>query len=111
MRRLSYQKRIDTHMNDLVTAKHAARMFGYSKGYLAALCRRGMVYGIQAEPGCGWYTGKNGLPVYHTLVSISSVEDYIVNRSWYKARQRKNSIRKVAEIKLKSADKRLDKAA
>jgi len=107
--RLSYQKRIDTHMGDLVTAKHAARMFGYSKGYLATLCRKGMVYGIQAEPGCGWYTGKNGLPVYHTLVSVSSVEDYIVNRSWYKARQRrKNSIRKVAEIKL---NKQLDKAA
>ena len=106
--RKSMQQRIDTHMGDLITVKHAASMFGYSRNYLAALCRKGMVYGVQGQPGPGWYTGKNGLPVYHSLVSISSVEDYIVNRSWYKTRQRKNSIRKVAEIKL---NKQLDKAA
>ena len=100
--RLSYQKRIDAHMGDLITVKHAARMFGYSRNYLAALCRKGKVYGIQGAPGPGWYTGKNGLPVYHSLISISSLEDHVIRKARIK---QSSALRKVAEIKM------LDKAA
>tara|TARA_R110000744_G_scaffold371678_1_gene482827 strand:+ start:255 stop:557 length:303 start_codon:yes stop_codon:yes gene_type:complete len=99
------QQRIDAHMGDLITVKHAASMFGYSRNYLAALCRKGMVYGVQGQPGPGWYTGKNGLPVYHSLVSISSLEDHIIRKARIK---RGSALRKVMEIKL---NKRLDKAA
>lgn len=103
--RKSMQQRIDAHMGDLITVKHAARMFGYSRNYLAALCRKGMVYGVQGQPGPGWYTGKNGLPVYHSLVSISSLEDHIIRKARIK---RGSALRKVAEIKL---SKQLDTAA
>ena len=103
--RKSMQQRIDAHMGDLITVKHAASMFGYSRNYLAALCRKGMVYGVQGQPGPGWYTGKNGLPVYHSLVSISSLEDHIIRKARIK---RGSALRKVMEIKL---NKRLDKAA
>ena len=103
--RKSMQQRIDAHMGDLITVKHAARMFGYSRNYLAALCRKGMVYGVQGQPGPGWYTGKNGLPVYHSLVSISSLEDHIIRKARIK---RGSALRKVMEIKL---NKQIDKAA
>ncbi len=103
--RKSMQQRIDAHMGDLITVKHAASMFGYSRNYLAALCRKGMVYGVQGQPGPGWYTGKNGLPVYHSLVSISSLEDHIIRKARIK---RGSALRKVAEIKL---SKQLDKVA
>ena len=103
--RKSMQQRIDAHMGDLITVKHAASMFGYSRNYLAALCRKGMVYGVQGQPGPGWYTGKNGLPVYHSLVSISSLEDHFIRKARIK---RGSALRKVMEIKL---NKRLDKAA
>ena len=103
--RKSMQQRIDAHMGDLITVKHAASMFGYSRNYLAALCRKGMVHGVQGQPGPGWYTGKNGLPVYHSLVSISSLEDHIIRKARIK---RGSALRKVAEIKL---SKQLDKVA
>ena len=103
--RKSMQQRIDAHMGDLITVKHAASMFGYSRNYLAALCRKGMVYGVQGQPGPGWYTGKNGLPVYHSLVSISSLEDHIIRKARIK---RGSALRKVMEIKL---NKQIDKAA
>ena len=81
-------------MQDLITVKHASRLFDMPVQSVHYLLRVGKIDGIQVgTAGPGWYSGKDGKLVYHNLVSISSIERHIMS---------KVDLRKIAEIPTKS---------
>jgi len=80
-------------MQDLITVKHAIRLFDMPVQSVHYLLRVGKIDGIQVgTAGPGWYSGKDGKLVYHNLVSVSSIERHIMS---------KVEIRKIAEIPTK----------
>jgi hypothetical protein len=77
-------------MQDLITVKHASRLFDLPVQSVHYLLRTGKIDGVQVgTAGPGWYSGKDGKLVYHNLVSVSSIERHIRN---------KVNLRKIAEI-------------
>ena len=81
-------------MQDLITVKHASRLFNLPIQSVHYLLRTGKIEGVQVgTAGPGWYSGKDGKLVYHNLVSVSSIERHIMS---------KVQLRKVAEITVTS---------
>jgi hypothetical protein len=81
-------------MQDLITVKHASRLFNLPVQSVHYLLRTGKIDGIQVGTGGpGWYSGKDGKLVYHNLVSVSSIERHIMS---------KVHLRKIAEITVTS---------
>lgn len=77
-------------MQDLITVKHASRLFDLPVQSIHYLLRSGKIDGIHVgTAGDAKYSGKDGKLVYHNLVSVSSIERHILA---------KTQLRKVAEI-------------
>jgi hypothetical protein len=66
-------------MQDLITVKHASRLFDLPVQSIHYLLRSGKIDGIHAgTAGNPRYSGKDGKLVYHNLVSVSSIERHIM---------------------------------
>jgi len=77
-------------MQDLITVKHASRLFDLPVQSVHYLLRVGKIDGVNVgTAGPGWYSGKDGKLVYHNLVSVASIERHIMS---------KVKLRKIAEI-------------
>ena len=84
-------------MQDLITVKHASRLFDLPVQSIHYLLRSGKIDGVHVgTAGDAKYSGKDGKLVYHNLVSVSSIDRHVTS---------KIQARKVTEFTVKQTRK------